>query len=321
MNSTITDVPGITAGHFTNLVDGTGCTVVIAEDGAIGGVDVRGGSPGTRETNLLRPLHRVEHVHAISLSGGSAFGLEAASGVMRHLADKGIGLKVAGAIVPIVASAILFDLGIQNPFAFPSVEDGRTACMGASLDPLPQGTVGAGTGATVGKVLGIERAVKSGIGSSCIQLPSGPKVAALVAVNAIGGIVDYRSAEILAGPRIHDTQDYHDSMNLLLDERISELTPPLSNTTIGIVATDANITKDESNFIAQVSHDGLAMTIRPCHTIRDGHTMFAMGTCRQTKTTDLTTLCAAAVEATAQAVINAVKFATPLGNIPCIGEV
>ena len=321
MNSTITDVPGITAGHFTNLVDGTGCTVVIAEDGAIGGVDVRGGSPGTRETNLLRPLHRVEHVHAISLSGGSAFGLEAASGVMRYLADKGIGLKVAGAIVPIVASAILFDLGILNPFAFPSIEDGRTACMGASLDPLPQGTVGAGTGATVGKVLGIERAVKSGIGSSCIQLPSGPKVAALVAVNAIGGIVDYRSAEILAGPRIHDTQDYHDSMNLLLDERISELTPPLSNTTIGIVATDANITKDESNFIAQVSHDGLAMTIRPCHTIRDGDTMFAMGTCRQTKTTDLTTLCAAAVEATAQAVINAVKFATPLGNIPCIGEV
>ena len=244
MNSTITAVQGITAGHFTNLMDGTGCTVVIAEEGAIGGVDVRGGSPGTRETDLLRPLHRVEHVHAISLSGGSAFGLEAASGIMRHLAEKGVGLQVAGAIIPIVASAILFDLGMLNPSAFPSVEDGRAACMGASLDPLPQGTVGAGTGATVGKVLGIDRAVKSGIGSSCIQLPSGPKVAALVAVNAIGGIVDYQNAAILAGPRNPDTQDYHDSVNLLLDERLSELTPPLSNTTIGIEATDAKLTKD-----------------------------------------------------------------------------
>ena len=321
MNSTITAVPGITAGHFTNLMDGTGCTVVIAEEGAIGGVDVRGGSPGTRETDLLRPLHRVEHVHAISLSGGSAFGLEAASGIMRHLAEKGVGLHVAGAIIPIVASAILFDLGMLNPSAFPSVEDGRAACMGASLDPLPQGTVGAGTGATVGKVLGIDRAVKSGIGSSCIQLPSGPKVAALVAVNAIGGIVDYQNATILAGPRNPDTQDYHDSVNLLLDERLSELTPPLSNTTIGIVATDAKLTKDESNFIAQVSHDGLAMTIRPCHTIRDGDTMFTMATCLQPKATDLTTLCAAAVEATAQAVINAVKFATSLGGIPSIGEI
>ena len=181
--------------------------------------------------------------------------------------------------------------------------------------------MGAGTGATVGKVLGIDRAVKSGIGSSCIQLPSGPKVAALVAVNAIGGIVDYQNAAILAGPRTSDTNDYHDSVNLLLDERLSELTPPLSNTTIGIVATDAKLTKDESNFIAQVSHDGLAMTIRPCHTIRDGDTMFTMATCLQPKATDLTTLCAAAVEATAQAVINAVKFATSLGGIPSIGEI
>ena len=321
MNSTITAVPGLIAGHFTNLVEGTGCTVVIAQDGAIGGVDVRGGSPGTRETDLLRPLHRVERVHAITLSGGSAFGLEAASGVMGYLADNGIGLHVGPAIVPIVASAILFDLGILSNRSFPGVEEGRTACRNASLAPISQGTVGAGTGATVGKILGVERAVKSGIGSACIRLPSGPAVAALVAVNAIGGITDYHDSTILAGPRLENDLGYYDSVELLLDEQVTELTPPFSNTTIGIVATDARITKEEANFVAQVSHDGLALAIRPCHTIRDGDTMFAMATCHQADSTDITTLCAAAVEVTAQAVLNGVKSATTLGGIPAIGDI
>ena len=321
MNSTITAVPGLIAGHFTNLVDGTGCTVVIAQDGAIGGVDVRGGSPGTRETDLLRPLHRVEHVHAITLSGGSAFGLEAASGVMRHLSDNGIGLHVGPVIVPIVASAILFDLGLLSNHSFPGAEEGRTACQNASLDPIAQGTVGAGTGATVGKILGIERAVKSGIGSACLRLPSGPTVAALVAVNAIGGIIDYHDSTILAGPRLENDRGYYDSVQLLLDEQVEKMTPPFSNTTIGIVATDARITKEEANFVAQVSHDGLALAIRPCHTIRDGDTMFTMATCHRTDSIDITTLCSAAVEVTAQAVLNAVKLATTLGGIPAIGDI
>ena len=325
VNSTITAVAGLQAGHYTDAVNGTGCSVFLCREGAVGGVDVRGGSPGTRETDLLRPMHRVDKVHAITLSGGSAFGLEAASGVMSWLAEQGIGLRVGPAIVPIVASAILFDLGLLSAQAHPGIAEGRVACLAADSQPMPQGSVGAGTGATVGKVLGIERSVKSGIGSASLLLPSGVTVAAAVAVNAIGGVVDYHTGVILAGPRQEGQRQngepgFQDSVDLLLREQLMRGSPALSNTTIGVVATDAPLSKDEANFLAQVSHDGLALVIRPCHTIRDGDTMFAMATGTRTEATDITVLCTAAVEVTAQAVINAVKFATGLGGIPALGE-
>lgn len=324
VNSTITAVAGLQAGHFTDAVNGTGCSVFLCREGAVGGVDVRGGSPGTRETDLLRPLHRVEKVHAITLSGGSAFGLEAASGVMSWLAEQGIGLRVGPGIIPIVASAILFDLGLLNPQAHPGLAEGRAACLAADDKPLDQGSVGAGTGATVGKALGLEHAVKSGIGSASLRLPSGVTVAAAVAVNAIGGVVDFQSGEILAGPRREGKPGFHDrfydSVDLLLREKLTPGSPALSNTTIGVVATDAPLTKEQANFLAQVSHDGLALAIRPCHTLRDGDTMFAMATGTRSEPTDITILCAAAVQVTAQSVINAVKFATGLGGLPAISE-
>ena len=219
------------------------------------------------------------------------------------------------------ATTEIYTRTLHDALPISGAEEGRTACQNASLDPIAQGTVGAGTGATVGKILGIERAVKSGIGSACLRLPSGPTVAALIAVNAIGGIIDYHDSTILAGPRLEDDRGYYDSVQLLLDEQVEKMTPPFSNTTIGIVATDARITKEEANFIAQVSHDGLALAIRPCHTIRDGDTMFTMATCHQTDSIDITTLCSAAVEVTAQAVLNAVKLATTLGGIPAIGDI
>ena len=320
VNSTITAVAGLQAGHFTDAVNGTGCSVFLCREGAVGGVDVRGGSPGTRETDLLRPLHRVEKVHAITLSGGSAFGLEAASGVMSWLAEHGIGLTVGPATIPIVASAILFDLGMLNPQAHPGLAEGRAACLAADDKPMPQGSVGAGTGATVGKAFGLERAVKSGIGSASLQLPSGATVAAAVAVNAIGGVVDFQSGEILAGPRREGKPGFHDSVDLMLREKLTPGSPALSNTTIGVVATDAPLTKEQANFLAQVSHDGLALAIRPCHTLRDGDTMFVMATGTRSENTDITVLCAAAVQVTAQSVINAVKFATGLGGLPAISE-
>lgn len=320
VNSTITAVAGLQAGHFTDAVNGTGCSVFLCREGAVGGVDVRGGSPGTRETDLLRPLHRVEKVHAITLSGGSAFGLEAASGVMSWLAEQGIGLTVGPATVPIVASAILFDLGLLNPQAHPGLAEGRAACLSADEEPMSQGSVGAGTGATVGKVLGLERAVKSGIGSASLRLPSGVTVAAAVAVNAIGGVVDFQSGEILAGPRQEGNHGFHDSVDLLLREKLAPGSPALSNTTIGVVATDAPLSKEQANFLAQVSHDGLALAIRPCHTLRDGDTMFVMATGTRSESSDITVLCAAAVQVTAQSVINAVKLATGLGGFPAISE-
>ena len=320
MNSTISAVPGLLAGHYTDTANGTGCSVFLCAEGAVGGVDVRGGSPGTRETDLLRPLHRVDKVHAITLSGGSAFGLEAASGVMSCLAEQGIGLRVGPATVPIVASAILFDLGLLSAQAYPGVAEGRAACLAANDQPMPQGTVGAGTGATVGKALGLEQAIKSGIGSASLRVPSGVTVAAAVAVNAIGGVVDYQTGEILAGPRREGKPGFHDSVDLLLREKLTPGSPALSNTTIGVVATDAPLTKEEANFLAQVSHDGLALAIRPCHTIRDGDTMFVMATGTRSDATDIAVLCAAAVQVTAQSVINAVRSATGLGGLPAISE-
>ena len=202
MNATLTSVSGLEVGHYTDLANATGCTVILCRAGASGGVDVRGGSPGTRETDLLQPMRRVDRVHGIVLSGGSAYGLDAASGVMRYLEEEDIGVRVGAAIVPIVASAILFDLNLVTNKVRPGPADGYVAAQCRQLRPgEPKGSVGAGTGATVGKVLGPERGVKGGIGSAALTLPDGSRVAALIAVNAVGDVVDYRTGQLLAGPR------------------------------------------------------------------------------------------------------------------------
>ena len=320
LNDTITSVPGIEAGHYTDLANATGCTVVMCRGGAVGGVDVRGGSPGTRETDLLRPARRVDQLFAVCLSGGSAFGLDAASGVMAWLEENGIGFRVSPeVIVPIVSSAIVYDLGLVTSKVRPGAPEGRQACAAASGEPLAEGTVGAGTGATVAKTGGTSRACKGGLGTAFMKLPGGVSVGAVVAVNAIGGVRDYRTGDLVAGPRRGDG-GLDDPVGVLLDG-----SPPASptgpvNTTIGVVATDARLSREEANYLARVSHDGLAMTIHPCHTIRDGDTMFAMATGEAGAGTDLTALGAAAVEVTAQAVLRAVRRATGLGGIPAVSE-
>ena len=320
MNPSLTAVDGLEVGHYTDLVHATGCTVTICRQGAVGGVDVRGGSPGTRETDLLRPAHRVDRVHAVMLSGGSAFGLDSASGVMSYLEEEGVGFRVGPALVPIVSAAILFDLGFVSSDVRPGPAEGRAACRAAGGGPVLEGSIGAGTGATVAKGRGRGFALKSGIGSSSIRLPQGPVVAALVAVNAYGGVFDHHTGQVIAGPRLEDGRGMADPMELLLSRGPSESGPDMANTTIGIVATDAPLTREEANHLAMLSHDGLAMTIRPCHTMRDGDTMFALATGRHMGAFDLTSLGAAAVEVSARAVIQAVRSATGLGGIPAAGE-
>ncbi len=320
MNPTITAVAGLEAGHYTDQTHATGCTVIICREGAVGGVDVRGGSPGTRETDLLRPMHKVDRVHALVLSGGSAFGLDAASGVVGYLADLGIGFKVGPATVPIVPAAILFDLGLITSDVRPGPQEGLAACLAADTAPMDEGSLGAGTGATVAKGRGMAGAVKSGIGSASLTLTNGPTVAAAVAVNAYGGIFDYQTGRLIAGPRRDDGSGFHDPMDLAIHDEPSEEDSLLANTTIGVVATDASLTREEANFLAGVSHDGLALSIRPCHTIRDGDTMFALATGRIQHPVELTRLGTAAVEVTARAVLRAVQTSTGLGGIPAVSE-
>lgn len=323
MNATLTAVAGLEVGHYTDQDNATGCTAVLCRQGAVGGVDVRGGSPGTRETDLLRPMHRVDRVHGIVLSGGSAFGLDAASGAMRYLEEQGIGVRVGPAIVPIVASAILFDLGLITDKVRPGAADGYAAAVAARPDPVSEGSIGAGTGATVGKILGIERSVKAGIGGAALTLPGGATVSALTAVNAVGDVVDYRTGRLIAGARQESEPGFINAVELLTrgEPKTPEpAAPPLSNTTIGVVATDATLTREEANWLARISHDGLALAIRPCHTLRDGDTMFALATGQRNGPEDITALGAAVVEVTAQAILRAVTTATGLGGIPAINE-
>jgi len=323
MNTTLTAVSGVEVGHYTDLANGTGCTVILAREGASGGVDVRGGSPGTRETDMLQPMHRVDRVHGVVLSGGSAYGLDAASGVMRYLEEQGIGVRVGAALVPIVASAILFDLNLITNKVRPGPKEGYAAALSASASAVPEGTTGAGTGATVGKLLGPERAVKGGLGSAALTLPDGTSVAALIAVNAVGDVVDHRTGRVLAAPRRTSGTGFVPSVQALLAGESpgeAELPPTMGNTTIGVVATDATLTREEANWVARISHDGLALTIRPCHTPRDGDTMFVMASNRRQPPGDLTSIGAAAVEVSALAVLRAVSTATGLGGIPSASE-
>jgi L-aminopeptidase/D-esterase-like protein len=304
----ITDVAGIEVGHFTDTRRPTGCSVVIAREGAVGGVDVRGAGPGTRETDLLAPTHLVDRVHGILLAGGSAWGLDAATGVMQWLEEQGVGFPVGPVRVPLVPGAVLFDLLIGNATIRPDAAAGYRACELASARAPAEGNVGAGAGAVVGKIFGIERAMKGGIGTASVTV-EGITVGALVACNALGDVIDPDTALPIAGARTRNGKSLLDSRRALL--RGEPPKPPLmgTNTTIGVIATDAVITKAQASRLATVGHDGLARSINPVHTMSDGDTLFALGTGRAGKSLDMMVLGTMAAEAVALAVVRAIRAA------------
>jgi L-aminopeptidase/D-esterase-like protein len=315
----IVDVPGISVGHATDLTSLTGCTVVLCPEGAVAAVDVRGGAPGTRETDLLGPGRQVQKVNAVLLTGGSAFGLAAADGVVRFLAEAGHGYRAGNVRVPIVPAAVLFDLGIGNQHVYPGAEDGYRAAKAARADRLEEGCVGAGTGATVGKVLGLANATKAGIGSAALRLPNGVTVGAIVAVNAIGDVVNPLTGQIVAGSRDPQSGQFVSAVGQLL--KAEPTAGPSFNTTIGVVATDAALTRDELVRVAALAHDGLARVVRPAHTILDGDTFFALATGRASSQASPTAVAVAAGEVVATAILRAVMAAVALGGLPTARDV
>lgn len=307
-NDSITDVRGIEVGHFTDARRPTGCSVVIARDGAVAGVDVRGAAPGTRETDLLHPSNLVDRVHAVLLAGGSAWGLDAAGGVMRWLEEQGIGLPVHYGLVPIVPAAVLFDLPVGDFRIRPDAQAGYAACQAASRRTPEQGNVGAGAGALVGKLFGIARAMKGGIGSASIT-HDGVSVGALVACNAMGDVVDPETGRVLAGARTEDGRSLLDARRSILAGVAPNPLLPGTNTTLAVVATDAVLTKAQAHRLAQVAHDGLARSINPVHTMSDGDTVFALGTGASGKTAGMMPLATLVAEVTARAVLRAIAAA------------
>ncbi len=319
----ITEVPGIEVGSAQDLEALTGCTVVLARQGAVGGVDVRGGAPGTRETDLLNPINMVEKVHAILLAGGSAFGLDAATGVMRYLEEHNIGFNTGVAKVPIVPAAILFDLGIGNKNVRPDAAMGYQACIAASREQPEEGNVGAGTGASVGKLYGPALAMKSGLGTASIRA-AGMVVGALAIVNAFGDIVDPADGSIVAGLRsgrvgplrVGDGQRFANSLEMMkrLPGSAVLSIATKANTVIGVVATNAKLTKAEATKVAQMAQDGIARTIRPAHTMLDGDTIFALSTGNRASNVSL--VGALAAEAMARAIVRGAMLAGNAGGLP-----
>lgn len=324
----ITDVPGIKVGHAHDGEALTGCTVILCERGAVGGVDQRGGAPGTRETDPLRPMHLVQKVHAILLSGGSAFGLDAATGVVRFLEERGVGFNVRVAKVPIVPAAILFDLGIGRADVRPDAAMGYAACINAGTDRPAEGNAGAGMGATVGKILGMGGAMKSGLGTASVRLGRGVYVGAIVAVNPFGDVIDPYSGSILAGARpahvgplrIGGQGRFADTLKVMksLAGKTVLRFGSRGNTVIGVIATNARLTKEEANKVAQMGHDGIARSIRPAHTMLDGDTLFALSTGR--RQADVNIVGAFGAEVIAQAVVRAVHSASAAGGLPAVKD-
>lgn len=326
----ITAIPGLRVGHAHDPVALTGCTVLLCESGAVGGVDQRGGAPGTRETAALHPMNLVQEVHAVVLTGGSAFGLDSASGVVRYLEERGSGLDTQLARVPVVAAAVLFDLGLGSATVRPDAGMGYQACLNATHEAPAEGNVGAGMGASVGKILGMNQAVKTGIGCAAIEVSPGLYVGALAAVNAFGDILDPDSGRIIAGARTlpgsppGPAHPFADTMavmsalssqhNVNFGERAEPPAPGGQNTVIGIVATNARLDKVEANKVAQMAHDGLARTVCPAHTMLDGDTIFALSAGEIPA--DVNTIGAFAAKVFSQAVLRAVHFAEPAGGLP-----
>jgi L-aminopeptidase/D-esterase-like protein len=311
MPGDLCSVPGVRVGHATDLEGCTGCTAVVFDVPAVGGADIaRGSATGTRESALLDPLNRIEEVHGILLTGGSAFGLAAADGVMRYLEERGLGVWVRVARVPIVPAAVLFDLGFGSAAARPDAAMGYAAAHAASGAGFEQGNVGAGTGATVGKLLGPERAMKGGIGSAAVELPGGLVVGALAAVNALGSVRDPDSGETLAGPR-DEAGGFADSLELLM--RFPE-PPPVENTTLGVVATNARLTKAQVNKVAQMAQSGLSRAVYPAHLTYDGDTIFAAATGEVEAAVDV--VGAWAAQMMQESILRAVRSAATLNGVP-----
>ncbi len=329
IENAITDVPGIRVGHAQDEEALTGCTVILCGEGAVGGIDQRGGAPGTRETDALRPMHLVDKVHAILLAGGSAFGLDAATGVMRYLEEKGIGFNTGVARVPIVPAAILFDLSVGKADVRPDAAMGYQACLNAVDSGLAQGNVGAGTGCTVGKILGNGQAMKTGIGTASLEIGGGVIVGAIVAVNALGDVVDPATGKILAGTRtltrgpihIGTSEPFANTLEVMrtLPGRAILSFAARQNTVIGVVATNARLDKEQTNKVAQMAQDGLARAIRPAHTMQDGDALFAVAT--GGRNADVNVVGAFAAEAVAQAIVNGVKRARSAGGLPASAEI
>lgn len=309
LKDAIIDVPGIKVGHSQDLKAGTGCTVIICDKGAVAGVDVRGGAPGTRETDLLNPVNLVNQVQAIYLSGGSAFGLDGASGVMKYLEEKGIGFDVVVTKVPIVPAAVLFDLGVGDYRIRPDARMGYDACLKASEEEVRQGNIGAGTGATVGKIFGGLRCMKSGLGTASFKSQE-LIVGAIVAVNCFGDVVDPKSGEIIAGVLTEDKKGFVDTMALLKSLPQGIGSDFLKNTTIGVIATNAKLTKAGATKVAVMAQDGYGRTINPAHTMFDGDTIFCMAI-GETEA-GVNVVGAIAAEVMARAIVKAVKSAESL---------
>jgi L-aminopeptidase/D-esterase-like protein len=274
---TITDISGIKVGHAQNDVGATGCTVIICEKGAWAGVDIRGGGPASRETELLKPVNLVDQIHAVMLSGGSAYGLDAGSGAMQFLEEKGIGFDVQVAVVPIVCGASLFDLVVGDPKVRPDKAMGYEACANASAGPVAEGNVGAGTGATVGKFFGVDRLMKSGLGTYGVQVGN-LKVAAIVAVNALGDVIDVDTGKRLAGLLSEDQSQIISTEEAMYAQYEDQTNLFSGNTTIGVIVTNAKLTKTQATKIASIAQNGFARAIRPVHTMFDGDTIFVMAT-------------------------------------------
>jgi L-aminopeptidase/D-esterase-like protein len=316
-NPTLTAVPGIKVGHHTLAERPTGCTVIVVEgEGAAGGVAQRGGAPGTRETDLLDPSNLVDKVNAIVLSGGSAFGLDAATGTVKWLEEHNIGWPTGVAKVPIVPAAILFDLPVGGkPNIRPTADCGYRAAAAASAAPVAEGTIGAGAGATVGKTGGANRSMKSGLGSYSITLPNGLTVGAIVAVNAVGDIIDPDTGKIVAGVRNPDGT-FADARTILRSGQSGQAPRPGENTTIGVVATNAKLTKTQAQRMALMADDGFARAIFPSHTMGDGDTVFALATGQWNGDANLTQIGALAADVMARAIVRAATEATGLPNLP-----
>lgn len=306
------DIGGLAVGHAQNTEAGTGCTVILCRAGAVAGVDVRGGAPGTRETDLLNPVNLVENIHAVLLSGGSAFGLDAAAGVMQYLEEQGVGFDVGVTRVPVVCGAVLFDLTFGDFRVRPDKTMGYAACLKAGT-ACPQGNVGAGTGATVGKILGMDRAMKSGLGVCAVSVGD-LKIGAMVAVNCLGDVIDPQTGQKLAGPRNDDGKTLADTEEIMIRAYADKKNLFSGNTTIGLVATNAALTKAQATKVASMAHNGYARTMRPAHTMVDGDTIFTLST--GSISADISTvglLCAFVME---RAVVNAVVKTSSLGGLP-----
>ncbi len=315
----ITEVGGLSVGHVTDSVGLTGCTVILCDEAMTGGVDVRGSATGTREIELLRPTHLIQQVHAVLLSGGSAYGLDAAAGVMRYCEERGRGFDIGIATVPIVPAAILMDLGLGDPNARPDAEAGYRACENATAENFDRGCVGAGTGATIGKMHGMAFAMKAGLGTACLDLHNGVKVGAIVAVNALGDVRDPSTGMIIAGARNPDGSGFLDTEKALAGD-LSSTIWSFSNTVIGLVVTNARLTKEETNKVAQMASNGIARCITPAHTSFDGDVVFALSRAESGLDAPVSAVGSVAAQAMSLAIVDAVESAESAGGLPAASD-